>query len=57
MSGAIALLAGLLLIILAYLQIIELWGWIAGGVGLLIGTGGLLAACYGYCMLKPILGR
>ena len=55
--GVIELLAGLLLIILAYLGIIDLWGWIAGGTSLLAGTGGILAACYGRCMLKPIIGR
>jgi hypothetical protein len=49
--GATAFLGGLLLIILAYLQIIELWGWITGGIA------GVLSACYGHCMLKPVIGR
>ena len=55
--GVIELLAGLLLIILVYLNIIGFWGWIAGGVSLICGIGALLATCYGYCMLKPIIGR
>lgn len=57
MFGAAAFLAGLILVILAYLQIVELWAWIFGALGLLIGAGGVLAACYGYCMTKSILGR
>jgi hypothetical protein len=55
--GATAFLGGLLLIILAYLQIIELWGWITGGIALLSGIAGVLSACYGHCMLKPVIGR
>ena len=55
--GSTAFLAGLLLIILTYLQIIEGWGWIAGGAALLAGAGGVAAACYGCCMLKSVIGR
>jgi hypothetical protein len=55
--GATGFLTGLLLIVLVYLNIIGFWGWIVGGASLLAGAGGILAACYGYCMLKPVIGR
>jgi len=55
--GAPLFLLGLLLIVLVYLQIIEPWGWFAGGTCTVIGIGGMLSACYGICMLQSVTGR
>jgi hypothetical protein len=50
-------LIGMLLVILVYLQIIDPWGWFVGGVGIVLGIGGVLSACYGSCMLQSVIDR
>lgn len=55
--GAPMFLIGMLLVILVYLQIIDPWGWFVGGVGIVLGIGGVLSACYGSCMLQSVIDR
>ena len=55
--GSFAMLIGLFLVAITYLNIIEPWGWIASSILLVAGFGSLLAASYGVCMLRSVLGR
>ena len=55
--GSTAFLIGLFFVIITYLGLIDSWGWIASSILLIAGFGSLLAASYGVCMLRSVLGR
>ncbi|MEE3002172.1 MAG: hypothetical protein VX908_05720 [Planctomycetota bacterium] len=55
--GAVTFLLGLIMVIITYLGLIETWGWVASALLLIAGFGSLVAATYGVCMLRSVLGR
>jgi CHASE2 domain-containing sensor protein len=56
-AGVFLLLAGLLLLILCYLELFETWWFIVAGALTLCGVGAVLSAAAGKCMLRKAIGH
>lgn len=56
-AGVFLLLAGLLLLILCYLELFETWWFVVAGALVLLGAGAVLSAAAGKCMLRKVIGH
>ncbi|QDU33633.1 hypothetical protein KS4_16880 [Poriferisphaera corsica] len=53
-SGLFDLLVAAIVMLITWFGLIETWGWIAGGVLLLIGLFAIFEALRGWCILRAL---